>query len=122
MELSLKAFLEHAGMPISEIRKHWHNLRALLAEVDQCEVEIEISAGVLKWLSASRLRAVNVEFLGYSSSAGVILEAENHGASVYPNELRYGTIPKDFPPEALAKGALAISKWVEVHLPSARRQ
>ena len=122
MELSLKAFLEHVGVPVSDIKKHWHNLRALLEQVDQCEVEIEISPGVLKWLSASRLRAVDVGFLGYSATAGVILEAENQGASVYPNELRYGAIPKDFPAEALAKGALAISNWVEIHWNSARRQ
>jgi hypothetical protein len=122
MELSLKAFLELAGLPVSDIKKHRHNLRTLLAEVDQCEVGIEISPGVGKWLSASRLRAVDVGFLGYSTTVGAILEAENHGASVYPNELRYGAIPKDFPAEALAKSALAISKWVEIHWNSARRQ
>lgn len=54
MELSLKAFLERVGVPVAEIKRHWHDLRSLLAEVEACQVEIEISAGVKRWLPASR--------------------------------------------------------------------
>jgi len=58
IELSLKAFLLHKGMPISELRKkrYGHNLRALLAESRaqgiERFVELEaIDAGVIDLLS-----------------------------------------------------------------------
>jgi hypothetical protein len=120
MELSLKAFLEQAGFSIDEIKKHWHNLRTLLDEVGKCEVEIEI-AGVRKWVPAVRVQAVDVGFQGHVATLGVILRAEDHGASQYPNELRYGVTPKDFPAEALAKAATALAKWVEKHIAVVRK-
>jgi len=121
MELALKAFLEQAGLPVENIRKHSHNLRALLAEVDHCEVEIEIVPGVRRWVRGSRLRALEVTFLSYATTAGTLLEAEDYGASQYPNEIRYGDVPKDFPPEAIAMGASRIADWVQSHWGAARR-
>src|SRR2546422_569827 len=121
MELSLKAFLERVGMPIEEIKKHWHDLRGLLAEVDRCEVEIEISSGTQRWVPATRIRSVDIQFQGYSATLGVILEAEDHGASKYPNELRYGATPKDFPAEALARAAITLADWINQHWNAARK-
>jgi hypothetical protein len=120
MELSLKSFLEQAGLPVKSIKKHWHDLNGLLSEVDKCEVEIEISPNNIKWVSASRVRSLEVKFLEMSSVLGIIIEAENHGASKYPNELRYGEMPADFPPEALAQAAEVLNSWVKSHSSRAR--
>lgn len=120
MELSLKAFLERVGVPVAEVKRHWHDLRSLLAEVEACQVEIEISAGVKRWLPASRVRSVEVHFQGHQVTLGPILEAEDHGASQYPNELRYGNTPKDFPAAALARAAVVLAEWVAEHWNEAR--
>lgn len=121
MELSLKAFLERVGMPVKEIKKHWHDLRSLLEEVEKCEIEVEVSPGTKLWVSAARIRSVEIQFQGYSSTLGVILSAENHGASKYPDELRYGEIPKDFPPEALSRASARLANWVGDYWSMARR-
>ena len=113
IELSLKALLERAGKPVELIRKHSHNLRALLTEVDQCEVLAEVAPGRRLWVPASRLRSVDVSFIGHSITLGMVIEAENHGASVYPNEIRYGENIKDIVPEALAPAALRLSAWIQ---------
>lgn len=122
MELSIKAFLERAGVPISKIRGYSHRLEDLLAEVDNCEVQEEIAPGVTQWVRGSRLRSVTVNVHGVGVPVGMVLEGEKHGASRYPNELRYGVEPKDFPPEALAAAAEAIAQWVMDHWDDARRK
>jgi hypothetical protein len=115
MELSLKALLERAGKPVAEIKSHWHNLRALLVEVGKCEVEAEVTSGSREWCPASRLRAVTVTFQGNAVPVGMVLDAEDHGASIYPNEIRYGEEVRDFPPEVLALAAARVVAWVEEH-------
>lgn len=120
IELSLKALLERAGKPIALIRGHSHNLRSLLAEVDQCEMLVEVTPGQPIWVPASRLRSVDVSFMGHSITLGVVIEAENHGASVYPNEIRYGQNIRDIAPEALAPSAVTLSAWVNENWNSLR--
>lgn len=120
MELALKSFIESAGVPVSRIRSHSHRLKDLLAEIDQCEIEFEISPGKKHWCSGSRLRSIVVPFHGYGVTAGAVLEAEDHGASTYPQELRYGSPPKDFPAEVLASAAGAIADWVCKHAGTVR--
>lgn len=122
MELSLKSFLECADIPVVEIRKHWHKLRDLLAEVDKCEIETEFSLGNRRWVPASSIRSIDIRFMGYTVNLGVILEAEDHGASIYPNEIRYGEMPKDFPPEALSAAAVKLAEWVQTQSKVARRK
>lgn len=121
MELALKAFLERVGLPIEDIKKHSHDLRGLLKEVDKCEVEVDFSPGTMRWVPATRVRSVEIQFQGYSTTLGVIVEAEDHGASKYPNELRYGELPKDFPPEALSRAAVTLVTWVGEHWNVARK-
>lgn len=122
MELSLKAFLEKVNVPVEEIKKHGHDLRSLLKEVGKCEVEIEISPGTRRWVPATRIRAIEVLFQGHPPTLGVILAAEDHGASKYPNELRYGEMLKDFPPEALSRASEALVGWVGEHSTTARKK
>ena len=69
----------------------------------------------------ARIQSITVHFTGYSSTLGLILKAEEHGASKYPNELRYGGTPKDFSAEALAKGAVALGAWIEEHWNEVRK-
>jgi HEPN domain-containing protein len=42
-EITLKALLERAGVPVAKIRRRSHNLRALLKDFGECEVEVEIA-------------------------------------------------------------------------------
>ena len=81
MELALKAFLERVGLPIEDIRKHWHDLRGLLKEVDKCWVEVELMPATQRWVPASRVRSVEIQVQGYPTTLGLIVDAEDHGAS-----------------------------------------
>lgn len=115
MELSLKSFLEKAGKPVAEIRSLSHKLRELLREVDQCEVEVEIAPGVPRWMPASRLRSVTIQFHDAVVPVGMVVDGEDFGASTYPNKIRYGEAVEDFPPEVLALVAVKISSWMQDH-------
>lgn len=115
IEISLKAFLERAGRSVADIKRHWHDLRKLIADVGECEVEIEITFGTRKWCSASRLRAITVSHLEIKVPIGTIIDAEDCGASTFPNEIRYGEDFRDFPPELLALTATEIAAWVHSH-------
>ena len=119
MELSLKSFLERAGMPVSTIVGLQHRLRDMLREVDKCSVQAKIGDSNHA-VAASRLRAVTVTVHGQQITAGHVLEAEEHGASRYPVELRYGAPPRDFPAETLVAAAGAIVEWVDAHADGAR--
>lgn len=109
MEISLKAFLEMAGKPVSTIRKHSHDLQKLLADVNACDLSDEGS------LSCVMVPAPTIDPLDVPVT--MVLEAERHGASRYPNQFRYGDSGEiiDFPPETLALAALAIVEWVTKH-------
>jgi len=121
IELAIKAFLENAGVAISKIRPLSHKLTALLKEVDKCQVKSEPFSDVCDWVSAARLRAITIEFHGIHISVGSVIDAEAVGASVYPNEIRYGQAPDDFPPEVVLLAAMAVCEWVEKHWGFARR-
>ena len=60
-EISLKAMLEQAGKPVSEIRARSHRLADLLSDLGQCEVEIAITPGTKRYMPASRLRSCQLE-------------------------------------------------------------
>jgi hypothetical protein len=110
-EIALKALLEKAGKPVPEIRARSHRLSQLLSDVDACEVEVELAPGALRWCSASRLRAEVVDERFGNATVGVLLQAEADGASVYPNQVRYGDLLRHYPPQLLAKMALSICEW-----------
>jgi HEPN domain-containing protein len=114
-EIALKALLEKAGKPISEIKARSHNLKRLLEDIDACEIPVEIVPGVMRWCPASRLRAVTVDEKFANATIGTLLEAEDAGASTYPNQIRYGDLLKHYPPELLVKMASAITAWAREH-------
>ena len=48
-------------------------------------------------------------------TVGTLLAAEEHGASQYPNEVRYGEEVRHYPPEAMLGAAKAILSWADEH-------
>lgn len=115
MEIALKALLERAGMPVDRIKSKSHNLRRLLKDLGDCEVEEEIAAGRKEWVSASRVRAVSVDLGFLQLPIGTVLDAEDEGGSKYPNEIRYGDKIVDFKPSFVSAAAVLLTRWAQEH-------
>lgn len=109
MELSLKALLELAGKSIFEIKNHGHNLQALLADIESYDFEMGVANG--QQLSGAEIRRLNVPYSIYQIDMGTIIDAEKHGASKFPNEIRYGDNVQDVAPEILAPASLILASW-----------
>lgn len=114
-ELTLKALLERAGMPVARIRTRSHDLRGLLKDLGECEVEVQVTPGEKRWVSASRARAVSIDLGFVKISIGTLIDAEDQGASRYPNEIRYGEQVVDFEPNFLSSMAILLSDWAREH-------
>lgn len=119
-EITLKAMLEHAGKPVSKIRARSHRLAELLFDLGQCEVEIEVVTGTKRYVSASRLRGCLLKHDSGETTVGMVIDAENKGASTYPNEIRYGDVLRHFPAEVVAKMATKVSAFAREHWDSLR--
>lgn len=115
IELALKALLEKAGLPAATIKRRSHNLKALLHDLDECEIEIEIFTGQYGWIPASQIRSVTIDERYENATVGILLEAEDAGASTYPNEIRYGESFTHYPPQMIMKMALKIVNWAQQH-------
>ena len=113
-EISLKALLEKAGMPIKTIRARSHNLKELLNDLGKCKIQVKIG-DKYRSVSASRLRSVTIDKRYANSTVGTLFEAECRGASNYPNQIRYGDSLKHYPPELILKTAKAITAWAREH-------
>ncbi len=120
-EIGIKAMLEQAGEPVAKIRKHSHNLRALTRELGKCEVDIELAAGVWKPVSAARIRAIEIGDASGAVTVGKVLEAEAHGASTYPNQIRYGPLLRHFPAEVVVRMATDVVAFAEKHWSTIRK-
>ncbi len=112
IDIALKYLLEKAGIPVKEIRAHSHNIESLLCELGKCEIKCTIGSEE-KYVSASRIRSreVNPAFSG--ATIGNLLQGESKGASKYPNEVRYGPLPKHFPAELMLECAEKVINWAE---------
>lgn len=119
-EITLKAMLERAGMPVSAIRARSHRLAELLSDLGQCEIEIEIAPGARRYVLASRLRAIPLNHGSAQSTVGAVIDAENHGASTYPNQVRYGEILRHFPADVVVQMATEVSVFAREHWRSVR--
>lgn len=115
VEISLKAVLEHAGKPVSDIRARSHRLVELLADVDQCEVEVEVVAGVKQYVPGSRLRSCSLRYGEAETTVGNVIDAGANGASLYPNQIRYGDVLRHFPPEIVLQLANKVSAFARQH-------
>lgn len=114
-EISMKALLEQAGLPVSRIRARNHDLRGLLKDLGQCEVEIDFAPGNRKWVPASRVRAVSIDLGIVQLPIGAVIDAENDGASRYPNQIRYGESIVDFEPGLVSQMAVLLAGWAKEH-------
>ena len=114
-EITLKALLEKAGKPVKDIKARSHSLSGLLADVGKCEIQEEIANGSLSWVPATGCRSVTVVQRFSDATVGKLLTGEEHGASMYPNELRYGDRVKDYPPELKLKAASSLFDWALKH-------
>ena len=83
-EVTLKAMLEQAGVPVEKICKRSHHLAGLVRDLGQCKVEVEIVPNIRKSVPASRLRSCTITHPSGATTVGEILDAEKLGASRYP--------------------------------------
>jgi len=88
IELSLKAFLEKAGLPVKQIKGFSHRLEDLLTSVGKCEVRQEVTSGRLTYVPATGLRGIRVN--GQNTVGDLIARLVSEG-STYPDGIRYGT-------------------------------
>jgi hypothetical protein len=109
-EITLKVLLEKAGVPLVEIKKVSHDLRKLLAEMDRCEVDEEISGQLMQWVPASQIGGETI-IPGTTFSVGALLEGENQETSKYPSDIRYGGHIYRLPPVAVLAGAEILLDW-----------
>ena len=119
-EISLKAMLEKAGVPVLKIRKRSHDLAGLMRDLGKCIVEVAVVPGVRVNVAATRLRARKLRAAGAETTVGKILVAESEGASSYPNKVRYGPLPRHYPPELVAQMAIEVAAFAEQHWTSLR--
>lgn len=117
LEVSLKAFLEQAGLPVRSIKKHSHSLESLLNTVGQCEVMLEVTPGSQKYLRATRLRSIQVQ--GQETVGALIAKLAKDG-SRYPEEIRYGIGFHSLPADALIELAAEVNHFVKLHWKSVR--
>ena len=119
-EIILKALLEQAGVPANKIRKRSHKLSELLLDLGSCKVKDDIGSGTNRWVSARRLRSIEVDKNFSDATIGKIIEAESAGASTYPNKIRYGENPTHYDPELVLKAATLMAVWARKHWTSIR--
>ncbi|GAB4119273.1 MAG: hypothetical protein Tsb0027_13430 [Wenzhouxiangellaceae bacterium] len=118
-EISLKSLLESAGFAPNELRQRSHSLAELLTDVCHCEVpDLHIGS----YASASGLLAVQPIPDVPAATVGKILDAENAGASTYPNEIRYGEFVRHYEPHYVLCCARSVCKWVRVNMDDIRKK
>ncbi|KHE92133.1 MAG: hypothetical protein K8F52_01815 [Candidatus Scalindua rubra] len=114
-EIALKAALEKAGKTVPDIRRKSHNLSSLLKEVCSCTVLCEVTKNKLNRVRATDIRGVVVDSNFANATVGQLLEAEENGASKFPNEIRYGEVLKHFPAPVMSKLSIIVVAWVRLH-------
>ena len=114
-EITLKAMLERAGMPVSAIRARSHRLAELLSDLGQCEMEVEIAPGARQYVLASRIRAIPLHHGSAQSTVGAVIDAESQSASTYPNQVRYGEVLRHFPAQVVVQMAAEVSVFARKH-------
>lgn len=121
-EITLKALLERAGLPVKDIKSRGHSLSELLADLGKCQIQTEVAKGAHTWVPATQLRAKVVDNRYTDATVGKLLTGEERGASKYPNELRYGDYVRDYPPGLKMGAAKAVIDWAEEHWNEIRTQ
>lgn len=116
IEIALKSMLEQAGRSAREIRNRSHRLAKLLEDLGQCLIEVDVTPDVRKQVSASRLRSCRIRRGSAQATVGKIIGAEGNGiTSQYPNEVRYGDVLRNYPPEVVAAAASKTVAFARTH-------
>lgn len=113
-EIALKYALAEAGVSVPKT----HDLSKLIGLVSNCTVEEEVANGSIKRVQASRLRSVSVSANYSDATLGKLLEAEEFGASKFPNEIRYGQTLKHFPASVMQQASLQLIAWIKRYVSS----
>jgi hypothetical protein len=120
-EISLKALLEQAGYTRKELTKRSHDFSGLVKDLCFCDLMGTGIAGS-KPYSAARLLAQVVDSRIGNGTVGALLEAEEHGASKYPKEIRYGELVRHYPPLLMLGCASAICQWARDNIAIIKRR
>jgi len=113
-EIALKYVLSEAGVFVPKT----HDLSNLIGLVSSCSIEKEISRDGIRRVPASCIRGVTVNHDYSDASLGRLLEAEEYGASKFPNEIRYGHALKHFPASVMQQASEKLISWVKNYAPS----
>jgi len=119
-EISLKALLEAAGMPVRDIKRRSHRLSKLLADMSSCEIYKEVTPGTHRWIRATEIRSLTIDNRFSNGTVGALLTAEGNGASIYPNQIRYGATVRHFPPKIMLEVAKSITDWAKLNIGNIR--
>lgn len=115
IELSLKAMLERAGLPVQRIRNRSHRIRDLMSDIDSCTIEVTPVAGVVYRTAASRLRSVEISTTIERGTVGQLIEGLGENVSNYPNQIRYGSHLRHYDASLVADAARQIIAFAKVH-------
>lgn len=122
IELSLKAMLERAGVPIARIRARSHRIADLLTDVDQCTIEVTPVAGAVFRTTASRLRSIEISTPSERGTVGQLIEGLNGDVSIYPNQIRYGSYLRHHDASIVTDAARKIIAFARIHWLSIRAE
>ncbi|MEP2650604.1 MAG: HEPN domain-containing protein [Paraglaciecola sp.] len=104
-EIAIKSALESAG--VSNIPKT-HDLGKLMQLLTSCTVVIDS-----RRVPASRFRGLVVDSNYANATVGHLLQGEKYGASVFPNQIRYGDLLAHFPVALILKLSKKVVSWVK---------
>ncbi len=111
VEISLKSFLETAGVPVPKIKSRSHNLDQLMNDACCCEVEVDLGDGKMYWVSAAQLRSIPTREGDAESTLGAMLSDDQK--SKYPNDIRYGEKITHYSPSTMLKAAGKLAKKIK---------
>ena len=109
-EISLKALLEQAGYTPKELKKRSHDFSGLIKDLCFCSLVGTGIAGSKPYTGAMLLAQV-VDPTIRNGTVGALLSGEKHGASKYPNEIRYGELVRHYPPLLMLACASKVCEW-----------
>lgn len=111
-EISIKALLEKSGMPVGKIKALSHNHIKLLSALSNCEIEKEYGDNrARRWFPATEIRSLTIDNKYSNATLGHLLSGEDSSASVYPNQIRYGSSLTHYPPEIMVEVAKIAFSW-----------
>ncbi len=119
-EISLKVLLEETGYSQKELKSFGHGLSNLLDEVASCVFKKYPYPTNVANRKASGIRSKVVIENTANGTVGTLLKLHS-GASVHPNQIRYGQNVRHFPPSDMLACAKVVSEWCDKHKDNLKR-